>query len=118
MSIPQSDLVRLSERLLVACDQSYAGEKLVVGVSHLEPYFDPPIADEFRPPYTADFPGDIVRFRVEDPDTGFKCVIYQNLEKRELIVAMGGTDGTDIKDWWGNITHYGWNQWATRRSPF
>ena len=74
-----------------------------------------PLEDRISPPYTADFPGDIVRFRIEDPDTGFKCVIYQNLDKRELIVAMGGTDGTDIKDWWGNVTHYGWNQWATRR---
>jgi hypothetical protein len=28
---------------------------------------------------------------------------------------MAGTDGTNLKDWWGNLTHYGWNQWADAR---
>ena len=116
MSIRESDLVGLSERLLIACDQSYAGEKLVVGVSHLEPYFDPPLVDQFKPPYPSNFPEYIVQFRIEDHATGFKCVIYQDVATRELIVAMGGTDGTDIKDWWANVTHYGWNQWKNNRA--
>jgi len=115
MSVQTSDLVSLSERLLVACDQSYAGKLLVVGESHLSPFFDPPLNGTYQPPYTFDFPQDIVLFRIDDERTGFKCVIYQNLETHELIIAMGGTDGTDIKDWWANVTHYGWNQWKTNR---
>ena len=43
MSIQPSDLDALSERLLIACDQSYAGELLVVDESHLSPYFDAPL---------------------------------------------------------------------------
>ena len=57
----------------------------------------------------------MVRYGVANQATGFKCVIYQNLETHELIVAMAGTDGTDIKDWWSNVTHYGWNQWKRNR---
>ncbi|MGH8736868.1 MAG: hypothetical protein ACREVC_05850, partial [Burkholderiales bacterium] len=112
---PVPDLVQLSERLLVACDQCYAGESLIVGQSHLEPFPDPPLESRFPPPYVSNFTDDLVAFRIENPDTGFKCVIYQNVVARELIVAMAGTDGADIKDWWGNVTHYGWNQWDKDR---
>ena len=42
-------------------------------------------------------------------------MLYQNVNAHELIVAMAGTDGTDIKDWWSNVTHYGWNQWEKNR---
>jgi hypothetical protein len=115
MSIETNTLVSLSERLLIACDQSYAGELLVVGESYLSPFFDLPLKDSYTPPYLSDFPDDLVRFRIEDKETGFKCVIYQNLVSHELIVAMAGTDGTDIKDWWSNVTHYGWNQWKESR---
>jgi Ca2+-binding RTX toxin-like protein len=115
MSIQPSDLVSLSELLLVACDQSYAGDLLVVDESHLSPYFDPPLYETYQPPYASDFPQYIVRDRFDNQATGFKCVMYQNLETHELVVAMAGTDGTDIKDWWANVTHYGWNQWKQDR---
>ena len=104
VSIQPSDLVSLSERLLIACDQSYEGEKLVAGTDYLRPYFDPPLGETYKPPYTFDFPLDQVQFSFEDPNSGFKCIIYRNSSTQEIIVAMGGTDGTDIKDWWSNVT--------------
>ena len=111
----QAELVSLSQKLLIASDQSYAGERLVVGESVLFRFDDAPFFDRFQPPFESIHPEYSVAFTREDPNTGFKAVIYSNDETREIVVAMGGTDGTNLQDWWGNVTHYGWNQWATNR---
>jgi hypothetical protein len=57
-----ADLVALSQKLLVACDQSYAGNNLVVGTDSLGVYNDPPLTDTFQPPYSGSFPQFVVAF--------------------------------------------------------
>jgi hypothetical protein len=70
MSIQQSDLVSLAERLLIACDQSYAAKSLEVDTSYLAPDFDPPLGDKFKPPYLFEFPKYVVRNRIVNDSTG------------------------------------------------
>jgi hypothetical protein len=115
MVMETSDLASLSQMLLVACDQSYGAPQLIPNVSFLSRLDDPPLNAEFTPPFNTDFPNFRVAFAGGDPASGFKYVIYQDRETREVIVAMAGTDGTDLRDWWSNVTHYGWNQWSRNR---
>src|SRR5690606_4508099 len=102
---------------LVASDQAYAGGALQAGIDYLSPYSDAPLYGLFVPPFSALFQSYVVDTMFENPRTGFKAVIFRNDAEREVIVALAGTDGADLKDWWGNLTHYAWNQWQENRLP-
>lgn len=115
MSLPTIEFANLSQRLLVACDQSYAGDELVVDENVLFRLDDAPLFGQFQPPFESSFPDYVVTFTYDDPATGFKGVVYRNESSREIVVALAGTDSTDLQDWWSNLTHYGWNQWKENR---
>jgi len=53
MTQKTADLMKLSRRLLIACDQSYAGSNLVVDVDFLRRYDDPLLKDDYKPPHEA-----------------------------------------------------------------
>ena len=89
MSIQPSDLVSLSERLLIACDQSYAAESLELGKSHLAPDFGDSLGTSFLPPYSFDYPGYIVQNRVVNDDTGFDAAA--DVIARAVASAAPGT---------------------------
>ncbi len=54
------------------------------------------------------------RFERNNDAIGFKFVTYKNVTTNEVIVAFGGTDGSDPIDWTSN-TALGWNQWLLGR---
>ena len=121
MTPETSELVSLSQLLLVACDQAYAGDSIkpVEGQAPvvLAVLPDAPLADTFLPPYSVAESGFVVDATFEDARSGFKAVIYKSDASNGIVVAMAGTDGTDLRDWWANLTHYGWNQWSRNRVP-
>jgi hypothetical protein len=40
---------------------------------------------------------------------------YKSGKVVQISGATSGTDGPNLKDWWGNAFHYGWNQWSENR---
>jgi hypothetical protein len=117
-SFDEEQLARLT---LVACDQSYKGGALGIGealallpdspgtpYANTRPFYENQIASS----------GFVVAATVDHPHTGFKAVIYKNAATGEVMVAFGGTDGTDAIDWQGNFQHYGWNQWDRGKAEY
>ena len=107
-----NDLARLT---LVASDASYGGTSLAVGAP-LAPFPDsqgPEIPCLFEE--EARGSGYRVVERFQHGPTGFKAVIFRNVTTNDVVVAFAGSDGTNLKDWWGNAFHYGWNQWTENR---
>lgn len=104
-----NDLARLA---LVASDASYAGELLAIGTP-LGPYPDSQ-ESEIPCPYEDEIlkSGYEVISTFQNNFTGFKAVLFRNFSTNEVIVAFAGTDGLNLKDWWGNAFYYGWKQWT------
>ena len=122
MTPEQSELVYLSQLLLVASDQSYGGKTLepIPGQlpRMLDIHPDGPAGTDFRPPYSVSDSGFEIVTTFEEQSSGFKAVIYRkNGVSKEIVVAFAGTDGRNAKDWWSSITQYGWNQWSRNRVP-
>src|SRR5712664_728415 len=115
------NLEELSELALVASDASYKGGFSEIGIP-LQPYDDTPQYGNPQPPFGNDFrifsTSYVVDRTFDDPTdrTGFKAVAYKNAATNDIILAFAGTDGPDVKDWWGNVFHMGWNQWAENRN--
>ena len=106
-----SDLARLT---LVASDMSYGGTRVPIG-EPLRTYSEDGLS--IPNPYDAELVESNYRVinQFEHDRTGYKAVLFRNLVTNDLIVAFAGTDGLDSIDWWGNSTHYGWNQWEDNR---
>src|SRR5690349_16336304 len=105
----------LSETLLVASDMAYAAgtQFSFTGVS-LEPYDDTP-PDNFRPDFVYDH--EYVETRdLTDAPSGLKAILFNKASTNEYIIAFGGTDGLDPKDWQANALHLGWNQWQAAKA--
>jgi hypothetical protein len=51
---------------------------------------------------------------VSVPGTGFSATMYQSEDKSQAIVALSGTNGLDLQDWWANV-NLGVSQWRTAR---
>ena len=109
---PLNELAKLA---LIASDDSYFTAALAAP-STLAPLRDTPTYD--IPPLFAFSQGfnkvsDDNNSRIDS--IGFKFVAYRNETTNEVIVAFGGTDGSDPVDWTGN-TALGWNQWLQGRA--
>jgi Ca2+-binding RTX toxin-like protein len=102
----QNELARL---MLIACDQSYAGDALH-RLDELAPYPDTP-AYEHSAPYATVGSGFKVERTIEFRQTGFKAIVFKDEVNNEFIVAMAGTDGLDAVDWSINLG-LGWPQWV------
>ncbi len=120
---PQTS-INLAKQLLLACDQSYFdGSHAPATVLGPLPDMTSTDPDYINLNIYTDIPqfswqGDYeFEFSIEDVATGAKLVIYQNKHNDEVIVAFGGTDGTDLKDWVANSQSVGWNQWAALKDP-
>lgn len=107
MAFDTFDAHDLAKLCLVACDMSYKGKQAVPG-EPLAPYFDPiPIGPE----YDLSESGFTVLQGFSDPGTGFKSVVFEDRNAKELIISFAGTDGLNPQDWWSNTNHFGHNQW-------
>lgn len=94
---------QLAQLCLVACDMSYKGGAAVIG-EDLKDWHDPVV---LGPGYDIAGNGFKVLRKFDDPSTGYKAIIFENLTSKELVVAFGGTDGPNPKDWWANLFHMG-----------
>src|SRR5688572_15005536 len=105
--------LRLSRLTLVASDMAYAaGNDDFLQNPSLRSYDDTDPA--LSPPFPLDDKFKVVQSH-NDNDSGFKYLIFQHEDSRELIVAFAGTDGIDYRDWGANALALGWNQWARNR---
>lgn len=111
----------ISKLLLLACDQSYFDAQHPVS-GHLQslsdntsndPAYANPDIYRSTPQFEADGICSSYTFyrTIERPGSGAKLVIYKNANN-DVIVAFGGTDGADAKDWVANSQSVGWSQWA------
>jgi len=104
----------LSRTLLVASDMAYAAGTLssYTGAA-LEPYDDTP-PDNYRPDFQYD--NSYVQKDVFiNARSGLKAILFEKASTNEYIIAFGGTDGLDAKDWQANALHLGWNQWQAAK---
>ena len=111
-----SNLNELSQLALIASDASYKGRLSSVGDS-LQKFNDTPQYGNPSPPFGPQFLFVSTSYTVDrifdDPkdQSGFKAIAFKNSRTNDIILAFAGTDGTDTRDWWGNVLHLGWNQW-------
>lgn len=122
MTTPTS--TALAKQLLLACDQSYFDDthspSAVLGPladkGSTDPAYDDPLIYTDIPQFS--WAGGYQFYdKIEDVGTGAKLVIYRNPATGDVIVAFGGTDGTDLKDWVSNSQNVGWNQWQALKEP-
>ncbi|MBK9308279.1 MAG: DUF2974 domain-containing protein [Nitrospira sp.] len=104
-------LNELAKLALIASDASYFTASLSAP-QFLAPLQDTPTYN-ILPAYTI-AQGFEKQFERRNDAVGFKFVTYKNTTTNEVIVAFGGTDGSDPVDWTGN-TALGWNQWVAGR---
>ena len=101
---------------LVACDMSYGADKTNVPIgSVLASYFDTPNFDTGTECQYGIPSGYVVREKITDSDSGFKALVFVNVNTSEVIVAMAGTNGSDSRDWLSN-TRLGWDQWSNNKA--
>lgn len=75
-----------------------------------------PILNGYRPAYSyvSLTQGYVVDAEFINEETGFKAVAFRNSATNDIILAFGGTDGTNGTDWKANIQSYGFSQWESR----
>src|SRR5689334_6951995 len=112
MAIPLG-LNELAKVDLVACDMSYGADKANVGIrTRLATYPDTTWGRECPYPVAS---GWEVREKFNDPSSGFKALAFINLFSNEIVIAMGGTDGPNTRDWLSN-SRLGWDQWTRNKA--
>src|SRR5262245_10634435 len=123
----------LAERTLIACDAAYFTNTNVTDPrpvgdtdpSHL--YKDDPLAplldasailNSYRPVYSyvSLTQGYLVDREFIDIPSGFKAVAFRNSTSNDIILAFGGTDGTNATDWKASIGSYGYTEWTAGRT--
>ena len=120
----------LAGRALIACDAAYFTNTNIndprppgdTDPSHLY-VGDPlallldssPVLNGYRPAYqnVSLTQGYVVDRKFVDTPSGFKAVAFKNSSTNDVILAFGGTDGTNATDWKANITTYGFSEWAS-----
>src|SRR5690349_17294744 len=118
MSSVSSTLNDLAELTLIGSDASYFTSLPPIGTvlaplvdnsyGQQAPNYDLSATSGFTVPEDPTKPGQPLAS--SDSTTGGKYVVYLNAATNQAIVAFGGTDGLNPKDWSQN-TSLGWNQW-------
>lgn len=125
LHVDARNIGELSQLALIASDASYQGRFAsgqLVPFDDTPQYASGPGGLQPQPPFGLAFGIATGRYVVHrtfnDPGdrTGFKAVAYRDFATNDVIIAFAGTDGSDLKDWWGNGFHYGWNQWDASRA--
>src|SRR5678815_6124024 len=76
-----------------------------------------PILNSYRPVYSyvSLTQGYVVEQEFIVTATGFKAVAFRNNATNDVILAFGGTDGTNATDWKASLTTYGFSEWRSGR---
>ena len=123
----------LAERALIACDASYFTNTNITGPrppgdsdpTHL--YLgDPldllldssPILNGYRPAYSyvSLTQGYVVDQEFINTLAGFKAVAFKNSATNDIVISIGGTDGTNPTDWKANLQSYGFSEWEAGKA--
>lgn len=117
--------IELIKKLLIACDQSYFESAAELTGKNLEPLADRDLSNEAyknlelyrdKPVFSWNSNYKIEK-AIDLPSIGAKALVYFDTDEKSAIVAFGGTDGIDLRDWLSNTQNVGWKQWDNLWAP-